>query len=416
MTTLPPSRWLKFLLPLLLIVCAVNVGRVVQLQTETASAGDFYTYWYYGHFLRTAENPYIAFADGAAVQPPITYRDGRTYTTIPDPGDLHAPTNTAPIILLVGSLALFSWHIARPLWLFVNVVLALWLPSAAMRLLPNHAALQWRDRLWIYALFWASPAVRLTLNQGQTVFLITAFAISSLTAVQRGRPILGGILLGLALSKPSLTFPILIIYLLFQQYRVVLVALAIQFLSFASLALWSNTTLNQTVTAYSEAIRLNVATPGIHFTYWLPYGYPILIIATLFLALFLLKRWFPNRTPTPYHILHLLTIGLLWVLHAGYHNRYDIVIALFFYVLLVGGLRDRIWQLSPRATTMIRCGVSAAVCFLALPVDIVPGLPGQLLRMVGSLTTVGFLLLAVWLYGRFMSSSPGNYSASQHFS
>lgn len=395
------SRWLTALFTVLLLVSAANIGRVIQLQQNLFSSGDFYTYWFYGHFLRTAKNPYIAYAEGQEPTVPVSYWDGRIYNSIPALQSLHAPTNTTPILLIVSSLANFSWHSARLIWLFFNTILALLVPYMAIRLLPRRNMLKWREIGLIYALFWASPAVRLILNQGQTVLLIMAFAIMSIWCVQRRRGWWAGILLGFALSKVSLTLPIWVVYLLLRRWRAVVAAVAVQLLGFVAVSWWSNTSVIETMNAYYIIISHHVENPGIHLTGWMPYSTPFLAVSTLILGIYLWRKW--RQDTSSYHsyqLLHLVTIGSLWVLHAGYHNRYDVVVCLLFYVLFIGGIRDNIWGLTSRTAQWMLVWLTISVVLMMLPVDLIKGTVGLTLRIMGSLAAVSMLVCVAWLYGR----------------
>lgn len=164
-------------------LCAMAVGNLIALAGAAATPGlvsDFFAFWSFGKFVH-AEPP-AAIYDPAVLHG-FQMRLG-VNATLPF---LYPPG----ILLLLWPLALCSYVAAFALW--IGITLAIYLASL------------WRRRGWALAtlMVLAAPASAICAGLGQTGFLVGGLLIAGLRLAP-GRPVLAGIVLGLAAVKPQL--------------------------------------------------------------------------------------------------------------------------------------------------------------------------------------------------------------------
>jgi hypothetical protein len=84
----------------------------------------------------------------------------------------------------------------------------------------------------------ASKPVRLTLGLGQFSLLPLALVLGAESASRRGREGLAGLLLGVALIKPTMVVPFLLVFAAGGRWRAVVVAGCVQAAAFGAVAAW----------------------------------------------------------------------------------------------------------------------------------------------------------------------------------
>lgn len=111
---------------------------------------------------------------------------------------------------------LYIWPLA---WLGYFPALALWLGTtgAAFAL----AVRAWLGRLPWWALF-AFPPVLIEITHGQSAFLLAALLGGGIGLIVTGRPVLGGVLLGLAVFKPQFGLLLPVVLVAARQWRALL--------------------------------------------------------------------------------------------------------------------------------------------------------------------------------------------------
>lgn len=167
---------------------------------------DFISFWTVGHMLQGQANVYDSAAHIAAQREFFASKDG--YTAF------FYPPSFLPFCWPLGFLAYFP-------------ALAVWLVSTAA--LYALAVRQWLCErtlavpLWL--LFLAFPAVPIVITHGQTSFLVAALLGLGALLV-RSRPVLAGVLFGLATIKPQFGPLVPLALLLTREWKVVAAAAA----------------------------------------------------------------------------------------------------------------------------------------------------------------------------------------------
>lgn len=367
----------------------LSLGRAVSHVFQPYAGVDFHSYWYSGHFVRQGSDPYAAFFEGRQPQVPVRYLDGYVASTLPiaQPQLAVVPANTAPIVLVMTLLSYFSWPTAKILWLICNLSFMLVIPWMAIKLWPDKAAIGInRNSLLIALSFWMLLATRFAVVSGQTTLLLFTLMLLALIVVDKNW-ILSGLALGLALSKYSLSLPIVLFMLFTKKYRVVIVSLLVQLLGLAILCYVSGASPPQVLTSYFRMLILHTDLPGINLSSSLSplvssngLGFiPILLIglvSTLITAIPVI-HWVRcyysglsafNKQLGEFHILNIL---LLWGLLVVYHREYDVVTWVVFLVLLVYGIADNVWRLSESARNSLKLFAALSIVWLSRPGEIV---------------------------------------------
>jgi len=125
--------------------------------------------------------------------------------------------------VLIAPVAALPWHIAHPLWLFITVlafgVTAVSLLSAA-KLLPSA-----QHALAFLATTLALAPFHTALAAGSIVTVAVAASAAAVWASSRGREILAGVLLAIAVGlKPQIGLPFCFYYLVRRRWRIPAVA------------------------------------------------------------------------------------------------------------------------------------------------------------------------------------------------
>src|SRR5690349_7313069 len=115
----------KFTLILCILAALYAVSVILYLYVEEGrplGGRDFHQFWYAGHFVLQGTDPYAAYFAKELPRLPIKYLDGVTVTQYPvAQGKLAIiPSNTPVILLLLSPFSLFSWGVAKWLFLIVN--------------------------------------------------------------------------------------------------------------------------------------------------------------------------------------------------------------------------------------------------------------------------------------------------------
>lgn len=342
------KRRLLLLLALALLA-PVSLARV--LTKDTGGRGlDFHAYWYSGHFLWQGMSPYPALSDqntlaleGSRLVLPIRYWDGATVEAgeVGQSGFPRVPGLTAPAVLVISLLSRFSWPVAVPLWTGINCLLLLVIVGGCANLLDRPVVSYESLVLLLVAL--SLIATRETLELGQSTIFVLAAMLAGLAIADRSQ-IGGGLLLGIALSKFTLIFPGLLIFLYKRHYRGALAAVAVQLLGTALLALIAHTSFLEIVTAYFRLLSAHAGMEGMHLGQgllqnreWLQIAFVLLSVVLVGGGLAYLAR--RGQTAMPVSpasgTFILLVIGLLIGLLAFYHRRYDFMAGIPFLALII---------------------------------------------------------------------------------
>ncbi len=397
-----PTRLPQWLIAALLISLAVLaiVAHYHIVSKGTDHAIDFYSYYRSGQVIWQGLDPYqVALAD----QPPgILPLPGD-----PIPADWRAiPSNTAPVLLLVALLARLPWEPALALWTIVNLGLVLLNGALVVRLFGGKF-LSARGLLLVLV-FALLVATREVIETGQTTLLIFVFMLMALMMGQR-HPVAGGIWLGLALSKISLAFPAALFFLYKRWFRGLFIAIVVQLLGFALMAVIGKTSPFDTGLAYLKIVLLHNDLPGYHLMSGILHNagqlaVPIVLLGSIGLW-GLLAVWFRLRRPAaePYSsaaALVLFSIIMQWNLLTFYHRRYDNAVNILFIAMVV------LWVNSQRRLfriTTLQQRLVNTVALISTVVWIVPlyqVMDADAYKALYNLCSLAALAISVWLLFR----------------
>jgi hypothetical protein len=148
--------------------------------------------------------------------------------------DMTYPPSALPVFTPL--IAPFSPRMVRVIWLILNVL--------SLGVLATSTAQVW-GREWPPWLRFAFPLIlaaskpaRLAIGMGQFAILPTALILLSLQRTERRREVLGGLLLGVALVKPTLAVPFLIALTIQRRWITVSAAASFQVCTFLGASLW----------------------------------------------------------------------------------------------------------------------------------------------------------------------------------
>ncbi len=408
--------------------------RIIQFTFSPAGANDLYVYWYAGHFVREAQDPYNAFLTDQKPSLPIHYLD-KTVTDLRDvvvPGWVPAPVLTFPLVAILSCFAFLSWPIAKLVWLGFNLLFIFLIPPLILRIFaPDGRWERWIRAFFILA-FVGLTSTRYAGSSGQMTFLVLLLALGSIY-FSKNRPYTAGILLGIALSKYSLSIGFFLYLLLFERnYRSTLTALAVQTLGLLGLSMMSGTAVVDIIREYLFMLLHHSQMEGIHVASLFPskpWEFQIAIILTLAVSLPLLlwhnrsKEHILNKQLSPTHRQHLLIVLSLWALLVGYHRAYDAVLYILFISL---GLQlyqsPGTWRLTLRNRNILLVFLAVTTIFFMLPAgsiirDFLPGRIGSawILFSVRMTTLILSAALAITLFLLFrlrgnhtMANNSGN--------
>lgn len=400
----------------LLFTAGVSMARVL---TKQRSSIDFFSLiWYPGHFIWQGADPYAAALARRLPQMPVRYWDGPIATEFSLPID-PMPTNLSPIVLLFSPLARLSWPVASHLWATFNVALLPIIAWSIARLL-GYRFFSW-EALVILLTLCSLIATREAIELGQTSIITFASMLLAITVAPL-RPAMAGVLLGIALSKYSLTFPGFLYFLCQRWYRSALIAGGIQGLSLLIAAAISQTSPLTIAMEHISLMLKHTNMPGLHLwaPIWQDLGSVIwIVLVVISVGLFLaLARW--NRIAlssslsmarNPLASTVLLVVMMQWNLLALPHRRYDHVVGILFLALaaLGGSLSPPRSQLlvSQSMGLQILAGLAAGIWIL--PLYYVLG--ENLYLKAFSLTNLAAFAVAVWMLFRATSLSTNTGSA-----
>lgn len=207
------------------------------------------------------------------------------------PGWVPAPALTFPLIAILSCFAFLSWPIAKLVWLGLNLIFIFLIPPLILRIFaPDGRWERWMRAIFILA-FVGLTSTRYAGSSGQMTFLVLLLALGSIH-FSKNRPFTAGILLGIALSKYSLSIGFFLYLLLFERnYRSTLTALAVQTLGLLGLSVISGTAVVDIIRGYLFMLLHHSQMEGVRFASLFPskpWDFQIAIILTLAVSLPLL--------------------------------------------------------------------------------------------------------------------------------
>jgi hypothetical protein len=418
-----PIYWNK-LLCVLAVLYALAVVYYIFAETQKPRGGlDFHPFWYAGHFILQGQDPYEAYFTDRQLALPVRYLDGVIINEYPVAQEQLSPTpaNTPVMLLLLSLFSHFSWNVAK--WMFVVVNLTAMLLAAwiALRQLP-FAGIQLDrfDELLLLLIFFDFSATRIAIENGQTTLLVFLMMLLAIVLARRSWP-LAGLALGIALSKYSLALAVFVFLLYKKNFRILLLAIAVQILGILVLAAIGG---NSPVTVVQENIQIFseiFSEPGIHLADFtrnftknpVSMQIPVIIMTGLvFGLLFLWLRKYRAATSSQQDILdfHIMTIFFIWTLLVGYHRQYDTLVLILFVILIFKGLAyPDLWRLSNTARSLVLALMALLLPVLVLPARladrVLSGYYGTISDATVTVLIVTMLFTSLFLTQRFLQRS-----------
>ncbi len=336
------KRWKRTgLIAILAGLAIYSLIYIVRTSLSPLGGIDFHSYWYSGHFLRQGDDPYQAYLNQQIPRTPLRYID------LPDPfaGDVaqpglaNVPANTAPMVLLLGFFAFFSWPTAKLLWLLCNLLFLLLLPRLLEGWLSPEKRFKPSELLLIGLLVFSLFGTRNSAVNGQTSIFVYLLMLASLVIADKS-PWASGIALGFALSKYSLSLPVMLLFIIERRWKSIATSATVQIAGLLAVSAISGQSPMAILSAYKEIMLIHTSMPGIHLANLFAPGSltgstaPILLSVGVFSALLAAGL---RKTPSGFSINAdfytqnnrlVFDILLLWTLLVAYHRAYDSFIVL----------------------------------------------------------------------------------------
>lgn len=408
----------------------ISLFRAVQQALSPQGGNDLYTYWYAGQFLREGKDLYQTFIEGEKPSLPVVYLD-RTVTDLKEiiqPNLVPAPASSPLAFFLLAPLAFLSWPLAKAVWLLINLALLGCVPFLVYRLFQDKGWLSPGEGIALTCAMIGLSSTRNATASGQITFLILDLMLGTVLLADQ-RPWLAGLLLGVALSKYSLSLGVLLLFLLLEpKIRLVLTAGMVQLAGLLALMLVSGSGLTAIVHEYLLMVSLHAGMEGIHLAAlvrgsgqeaWI--GLAWTLVVAIPIVAWRWKKVFRRygESLAPLSRTHLLIILILWALLAVYHRAYDaMVIVVYIGLIAYLAKRSQAWNLSRSTRIGILAFSLAGQLLLMIPSGSVtrgflPALLETVWGRVENLTTT-FLILAFLGVGLFLLFRLRGESAQEH--
>ncbi len=313
---------------------AISLGRIL---TKPKSGIDFYSLvWYPGHFIWQGMDPYGAALEKRIPATPVHYWDGVVETKFPMPIE-PMPTNLAPLVLLFAPLARFSWPTAMNVWAGINIGMVVLFAYSVVRFLGYR--LLSKEGLLILLILFSMIATREVIETGQTTLFVLACMMLALVLGPSSQS-LGGILLSVALSKYSLTFPGALYFLHKRWYRGLAVSIGGQLLGLLIIAAFSRTPPHVILAENLQMMLMHTQMPGLHLSATLfsdggPVASTAVILLSAILALVLVSKYRSAHFHRQLVDVMLLILIMQWNLLVLPHRRYDHAAEILFLALII---------------------------------------------------------------------------------
>jgi hypothetical protein len=316
------------------------------------------------------------------------------------------PVNTAPLQLIASLLSFFSWPVAKVLWMILNFACILIAPWLVIRLLPAQEQLG-KNQIFIYLSFWSLLATRNAAGNGQSTLLVFICMLLSLVFYKKLWYI-AGVALGIALSKYSLSIPILFYFLYKKEFRIIAVSLLTQVAGVLVLAWIVQTSPLIIVSEYIKVFQLIAiaSTQGVQLTSLISNKIEIIyLVAALFtLGILGIIAWWvknsqryrvmqENTTIDLLILVALLFLGLLGL----YHREYDVLVVIIYFGFITTMLSSKQWVDTPTLKNANLITLAISVAWLSRPGSILikffPGISDQTMLYVTQPITTFILSL-----------------------
>ena len=369
---------------------ALSIVRAISNSVASTGGIDFHAYWRGGLLFRQQIDPWNGTMDSVAVDVPVTHLIGSHTEVVPVPpfGYVERLGITAPLELVVMGLTWFSWDVAKVVWLAFNLVAWGVAPYLVVRLGRQYGIHLSTSGAWIVGLlFWGMLASRVVIGNGQSTIIVVSLMLGAMLlgeSSSRRNRIAGGLLLGFALSKPTIALAALPILGLRRRFDVIVIGLSVQLLGVIAAAAISRSNPFSILHGYLRVLQhhggidnvMNVAQSPLTLNQS-RIGLTLVAIGTLTI-LVLLRHSLIGRiqetTGNGKYDFDLFALIAIWSLLATYHWFYDAVLVIPVLVIGVAWLEKRPWP--PEDSTGWFGSALVAIC-LAIPL-----IPGNILTPI----------------------------------
>lgn len=420
----------KIIIPLMGLIVLFILGNSITQSLAPSGSTDFHSYWYYGHFVRQGDDPYLAYFSQTTPTVPVQYLDNIRTDTLPiaKPGLAHTPANTAPIVLLLSLFSWVSWESAKTIWMIINLTITLLIPWLVIHLLPDQKTFSFFQISLIFFSFFILQGTRIANWVGQTTILVFALMLGSLLLARKNR-VLAGLMLGVALSKYSLAMAVFLFLCFKREYHLLIISIITQLGATLLISLLGNHSPLLTFNHYFKMIVHHTFLPGIHIgSLFAPESKWALILVALVSIVFFIQLWL-NRTSfwdnhlarngrLTFNEWHIFSSFILWSLLVVYHRAYDTLTVIIFITLMSYGLNQMAgWTISSGKKQVLLffyffflavMSIPASVMGIILPAHIMP-VWYQVISNVTTVTLLTAFSVNLWLLHRLPLNYPVEY-------
>lgn len=349
---------------------------------------DFHPFWHHGQFLRFGTQwAYDATGSTAA-------------------------TYTPALNFVLSSLSYLAFEDAKLIWTGLIVLLVLAIPWLIIVSLPVPTS--WPARILIALCFYGLTGISIAIRAGQPSVLVVFLIALSFYLSQKKLNLFAGVILGLALSKFSLSVPILLYFLYKRQWSIVITGCVIQFLAVAVLVFVVGGSLTEGVSNYRNqlstlagAYHINLIHIAGHFPHRADQFAQLAIILSLLmfgLIWFAVIRYRGRCTSKGLWDFAILSFLNTWGLLVFYVQQYDVGTSIFAISLIISAIfQSHRWNLSSsqKMGVIILASISL-FCIISFPglsyIGFIRPLWAPIRWKLMTVGVAGLMLTTLWLW------------------
>lgn len=414
----PKTRWLLFSFFLAVALAYTAYG---SYKGALVNSCDLQHDWIAGKMVNAGVNPYRVWLE--TPERSFDYFPG-SECPLPDIPFLNTPLN-AIMMLPFQSI---GWESMRVLWIVLQIAFTAMTGLALLQLSPQPSDDLYYRLLPVVLLF-AWYGTRQVFTWGQISMFIALMTFASLAMLYRGRDVLAGTFLGIALCKFTMVWALPLLFVAYRRYTALAIAVGLQLLGGGLLSAATGESVVEVPCVYVELLAecTGQLAGVVSLSRWISEvgGNSCEVIAfVLGVLLALWVTWSLYRanlfgskrdltsTPTRLAANLFATILLLISLTFVYHRRHDTILTLtvvFFWLNLVE-LAERT-PLQERLIDLMAIPVVLTLTVNLMPVAAISTLIegstifSEALYTTALVTTLGIMIWMVWKLGEELGSS-----------
>ena len=382
-----------FVVGVLILLAILSILRLANGTTgglAESGSWDFYPFWHHGQFLRLGTQ-WAYDAPGAT-----------------------AATYTPAVNILLSSLSYIPFAVAKVIWITAVLSMVLIIPWVIILALPVNTS--FTTKMFIALSFYSLTGISIAIRAGQPSVFIVFLIVLSFWCARRDRKFLAGVMLGFALSKFSLSVPLLIYYLYKRQWRVLFMGLLIQLFGILTLLIVVQSSFPDLVSNYRNqlstlagASHINLIHIAGHFPHTADQFMLIGVVLSvlIFGSVWMLVGRNRNRSiPQELYDYNILAFLNSWGLVVFYVQQYDIGTIIFAISLLICSIeRSKLWDMNPSAKrVLIILTVISLFSIVSFPglsyVSFTQVIWGQIRWKLMTFGICGMIVTTIWLLRR----------------